>query len=127
MTNIDVINQKLDSHIENQEKINNRITDNLEKLTETASDIKVFQAELNNIREDLTDQKQMTQIISDRLVTVESQSDKNTDLRKDQKHIKMVLITAVIGAVITFGASMFTGDKSISLSPETIKQIRASQ
>lgn len=125
MSSIEVVNQKLDSHIENQKEINNRIVDNLDRLSETVASVRVYEEALNNLREDVTDLKQIAQITSDRLSAVESQTDKNTELRKDQKHIKNVLIAAVITAAVAFGVSTFQSD-GISLSDETIQKIKDS-
>jgi len=123
MSSIEVVNQKLDSHIENQKEINSRIVDNLDRLSETVASVRVYEEALNNLREDVTDLKQIAQITSDRLSAVESQTDKNTELRKDQKHIKNVLIAAVITAAVAFGVNTFQSD-DISLSDETIKKIK---
>ncbi len=126
MSSIEVVNQKLDSHIENQKEINNRIVDNLDRLSETVASVRVYEEALNNIREDVTDLKQVAQITSDRLGAVESQSDKNTELRKDQKQIKMVLIAAVISAAVTFGFSIVSDAPKVTLSEETIQKIKNS-
>ena len=125
MSSIEVVNQKLDSHIENQKEINNRIVDNLDRLSETVASVRVYEEALNNLREDVTDLKQIAQITSDRLSAVESQTDKNTELRKDQKHIKNVLIAAVITAAVAFGVSTFQSD-GISLIDENSQKIKDS-
>lgn len=125
MSSIEVVNQKLDSHIENQKALNDRIVDNLDRLSDTVASVRVYEEALNNLREDVTDLKQIAQITSDRLSAVESQTDKNTELRKDQKHIKNVLIAAVITAAVAFGVNTFQSD-GISLSDETIQKIKDS-
>lgn len=125
MSSIEVVNQKLDSHIENQKALNDRIVENLDRLSDTVASVRVYEEALNNLREDVTDLKQIAQITSDRLSAVESQTDKNTELRKDQKHIKNVLIAAVITASVAFGVSTFQSD-GISLSDETIQKIKDS-
>lgn len=124
MSSIEVVNQKLDSHIENQKELDNRIVQNLDRLSDAVASIRVYEEALNNIREDVTDLKQVAQITSDRLSVVESQSDKNTELRKDQKQIKMVLIAAVISAAVTFGFSIVSDESKVTLSDETINKIK---
>ena len=123
VTEIKLINQKLDTHIENQKTINESIVKNLDKLSETVSRVQVYEEALNNVREDITDIKQIQMITTDKLNAVSNQTSRNTELRKDQKQIKMFLIGAIITAAVAFAFSVLTGN-NIELSEETIKAIR---
>ena len=51
----------------------------------------------------------------------------NTEMRTDQKHIKMALIGAIIVAAVGFGASLLTPDNTITLSQETINRIKSTE
>jgi hypothetical protein len=123
VTEIKLINQKLDTHIENQKTINESIVKNLDKLSETVSRVQVYEEALNNVREDITDIKQVQMITTDKLNAVSNQTSRNTELRKDQKQIKMFLIGAIITAAVAFAFSVLTGN-NVELSEETIKAIR---
>jgi hypothetical protein len=123
VTEITLINQKLDTHIENQKTINESIVKNLDKLSETVSRVQVYEEALNNVREDITDIKQVQMITTDKLNAVSNQTSRNTELRKDQKQIKMFLIGAIITAAVAFAFSVLTGN-NVELSEETIKAIR---
>ena len=123
VTEIKLINQKLDTHIENQKTINESIVKNLDKLSETVSRVQVYEEALNNVREDITDIKQVQMITTDKLNAVSNQTSRNTELRKDQKQIKMFLIGAIITAAVAFAFSVLTGN-NIELSEETIEAIR---
>jgi vacuolar-type H+-ATPase subunit I/STV1 len=123
VTEIKLINQKLDTHIENQKTINESIVKNLDKLSETVSRVQVYEEALNNVREDITDIKQIQMITTDKLNAVSNQTSRNTELRKDQKQIKMFLIGAIITAAVAFAFSVLTGN-NVELSEETIKAIR---
>jgi len=123
VTEIKLINQKLDTHIENQKTINESIVKNLDKLSETVSRVQVYEEALNNVREDITDIKQIQMITTDKLNAVSNQTSRNTELRKDQKQIKMFLIGAIITAAVAFAFSVLTGN-NVELSKETIEAIR---
>ena len=123
VTEIKLINQKLDTHIENQKTINESIVKNLDKLSETVSRVQVYEEALNNVREDITDIKQIQMITTDKLNAVSNQTSRNTELRKDQKQIKMFLIGAIITAAVAFAFSVLTGN-NVELSEETIEAIR---
>jgi hypothetical protein len=123
VTEIKLINQKLDTHIENQKTINESIVKNLDKLSETVSRVQVYEEALNNVREDITDIKQVQMITTDKLNAVSNQTSRNTELRKDQKQIKMFLIGAIITAAVAFAFSVLTGN-NVELSEETIEAIR---
>jgi hypothetical protein len=123
VTEIKLINQKLDTHIENQKTINESIVKNLDKLSETVSRVQVYEEALNNVREDITDIKQVQMITTDKLNAVSNQTSRNTELRKDQKQIKMFLIGAIITAAVAFAFSVLTGN-NVELSKETIEAIR---
>ena len=124
---LEVLNQKVDSFKESQKDINDKLASTLDKLVDTVAEIKVYEASLNNMREDLTAQKQVTQLHSDRLSTVEHKTALNTEMRTDQKHIKMALIGAIIVAAVGFGASLLTPDNTITLSQETINRIKSTE
>lgn len=125
VSSIEVVNQKLDSHIANQKEMTERLANNIDKLTETVSKVQVYEAALNTYREDLTGLKQITQGHADRIRAVEHQTELNTELRKDQKHIKTALIIAIITAAVTFGwNSLFPASGTVELSAEAIEAIK---
>jgi chromosome segregation ATPase len=125
MSSIEQLDQKLTSHIENQNQKDERITKAIEKLTDTVSQIHVFEVSLANVREDITDQKQIIQVMSDRLNNVEKQTEMNSELRKDFKHIKNALIGAIIVAAVGVAVSYVWPSKNVvELSPKAIEQIK---
>jgi hypothetical protein len=85
--------------------------------------VQVYEEALNNVREDITDIKQIQMITTDKLNAVSNQTSRNTELRKDQKQIKMFLIGAIITAAVAFAFSVLTGN-NVELSKETIEAIR---
>ena len=125
MSSVDVLNQKIDSHIENQKQITEQLAKNIDKLTETVSKVQVYEVALNNQRADVAELKQLTQTHSERITNIEHQTEMNTELRKDQKHIKTAIIIAIITAAITFGwASLFPSKTTVNLSKEAIEAIK---
>ena len=71
MTEISALEQKIDRHIEQQDKYNEAVAKNLEKLTDAHADLKAFQVEMNNLANDVREVKDANTKQGERLSDIE--------------------------------------------------------
>lgn len=123
MTNatMESLNTKIEMHISAQREMNQSLVASVEKLTDTVSDIKVFQAEVNRLTEKVGE-------LEKRTAATEGIVGTNTAFIKDAKHIKMTLIVAIVGIVATGVWSLLAKDPNAALvqqMAELTRQIAA--
>ena len=96
MTEIQALETKMDGHIERQEKFNEVVTENLKKLTEVNADIKVFQAEMNNLANDVREVKESQSRLSDKVYEFDKQAAVFNKFNASLNKIVTTLITSAI-------------------------------
>ena len=101
MSEITALEKKIDSHIGRQEKLNESMAENLKELTKAITDIRVYQAEVNRVSEDLRSVKDSVEKHGDRISAIE----KSLATVDEIKPILSKVVTSLVTSSILVAAS----------------------
>lgn len=101
MSEITALEKKMDSHIERQEKFNEVMAENLRELTKAITDIRVYQAEVNRLSEDLRDAKDSIKKQNDKVSSIE----KSLVVVDEIKPMLSKVVTSLVTSSILVAAS----------------------